>query len=74
MSDNDSETCHTLHPRKGRKLNTSLAIEQTRPRFANSQVSSKPLWPPCRLFHFHECRNEMESIGERPLFRCKEMS
>ncbi|GFV88141.1 hypothetical protein TNCV_3242901 [Trichonephila clavipes] len=106
MSGDDSETCHTLHPREGRKLSTSLAIEQTRPRFANSQVcksvnsllsqfvSEKSLgdskrhrkarWMQrrslfghlvCRLVHFHECRNEIGSIGERPpLFRCKEMS
>ncbi|GFV25128.1 hypothetical protein TNCV_591941 [Trichonephila clavipes] len=38
MSGDDSETCYTLHPKQGRKLSTSLAIEQTRPRFAKSQV------------------------------------
>ncbi|GFV44148.1 retrovirus-related Pol polyprotein from transposon 412 [Trichonephila clavipes] len=31
--------------------------------------ASKPLWPACRLVQFHECHNEMGSIGERPLFR-----
>ncbi|GFW81373.1 hypothetical protein TNCV_377211 [Trichonephila clavipes] len=38
MSDDDSETCHILHPRQGRKLCTSLPIEQTRLRFTNSQI------------------------------------
>ncbi|GFW32995.1 hypothetical protein TNCV_1939191 [Trichonephila clavipes] len=28
----------------------------------------------CRLVHFHECHNRMRSIGERPIFRCKEMN
>ncbi|GFT60503.1 hypothetical protein TNCV_1966111 [Trichonephila clavipes] len=38
MSADDSETCHTLHPRLGRKMSTSLIIQQTRSRFANSKV------------------------------------
>ncbi|GFW20899.1 hypothetical protein TNCV_1714061 [Trichonephila clavipes] len=39
MSGDDSEPCHTFHSRKkDRKLSTSLAIEQTRQRFANIQV------------------------------------